>query len=437
MPKRVIIVGAGFGGLAAARKLADADVEITLIDRRNHHLFQPLLYQVATGGLSPADIAQPIRRIVRGQQNCRVLLAEVQSVDANEQTLQTTAGPIHYDWCVLATGATHAYFGNDQWADHAPGLKSIEDALTIRRRVLLAFERAEMEADADQRKALLTFVVIGAGPTGVEMAGAIREIALHDLRHDFRWFDPAQANVILVEAGSHVLPTFPARLRAAAKKQLEQLGVEVRTNCTVTDVQSDRIETSGGSIRSAMAIWAAGVAASPLGQTTGAAIDRAGRVLVTDDLSVPGHANLFVIGDLAATTFNGEAVPGVAPAAIQGGKHVAATIRRDLAGEKRQPFRYKDKGSLATIGRSAAVADLSPRLRFSGFVAWILWWAVHILSLVDLRSKAYVILGWMWQYLTFGRQARLITNDHMIYRRRAVDRAAASLPPEVDNLDES
>ncbi len=436
MAKRVVIVGAGFGGLAAARKLADADVQITLIDRRNHHLFQPLLYQVATGGLSPADIAQPIRRLVRGQQNCRVLLAEVQSVDAQEQTLQTTAGPIRYDWCVLASGATHAYFGNDQWADHAPGLKSIEDALAIRRGVLLAFERAELEADADRRKELLTFVVIGAGPTGVEMAGAIREIALHDLRHDFRWFDPTQAKVILVEAGPDVLPTFPARLRASARTQLEQLGVEVRTNCTVTDIQSDRIETSGGSIRSATAIWAAGVAASPLGRTTGAATDRAGRVVVADDLSVPGHSNLFVIGDLAAATFHGDMVPGVAPAAIQGGSHVAATIRRDLAGEQRRPFRYKDKGSLATIGRSAAVADLSPRLRFSGFIAWVLWWAIHIMSLVDLRSKAYVILGWMWQYLTFGRQARLITNDHMIHRRRAVHRNVAAPAQKADTADE-
>ncbi len=436
MAKQVVIVGAGFGGLAAARKLANVSVQITLIDRRNHHLFQPLLYQVATGGLSPADIAQPIRRIVRGQQNCRVLLAEVQSVDAQEQTLQTTAGPLHYDWCVLAAGATHAYFGNDQWADHAPGLKSIEDAISIRRRVLLAFERAELEADAERREELLTFVVIGAGPTGVEMAGAIREIALHDLRHDFRWFDPAQAKVILVEAGPDVLPTFPARLRASARTQLEQLGVEVRTNCTVTDIESDRIETSGGSIRSATAIWAAGVAASPLGRTTGAVTDRAGRVVVADDLSVPGHPNLFVIGDLAAATFQGAMVPGVAPAAIQGGSHVAATIRRDLASEERQPFRYKDKGSLATIGRSAAVADLSPRLRFSGFIAWVLWWAVHIMSLVDLRSKAYVILGWMWQYLTFGRQARLITNDQMIYRRRAVDQEDVP-PDEVGIADES
>ena len=413
MTKRVVIVGAGFGGMAAAKRLADVDVEVTLIDRRNHHLFQPLLYQVATGGLSPADIAQPIRRLVRRQTNCRVLLAEVLDVDPEERTLRTDADVLDYDWCVLATGATHAYFGNDGWAVHAPGLKSIEDALGIRRRLLLAFERAENESDPERRSDLLTFVVVGAGPTGVEMAGAIREIALHDLRNDFRWFDPGQARVVLVEAGPDVLPSFPPELRASARTQLERLGVEVRTGCMVTEIGADHLETSTGRLPAATTIWAAGVAASPLGGRTGAETDRAGKVLVADDLSVPGHPELFVIGDLASIDVDGTAVPGVAPAAIQGGEHVAAMIEADLEGRPRQPWRYRDKGSLATIGRSAAVADLSPRLRFGGRAAWILWWTVHIMSLVDLRSKAWVVLGWMWQYLTYGRQARLITNDRI------------------------
>ena len=411
MKKHVVVVGAGFGGMAVARSLAKAPVDVTLIDRRNHHLFQPLLYQVATGGLSPADIAQPIRRLVRGQNNCRVLLADVTDLKPDEQTLHAGDEEIRYDWCVLATGATHAYFGNDHWSANAPGLKSIEDALGIRRRLLLAFERAEVETDPVRQKELLTFVVVGAGPTGVEMAGAIREIALHDIRNDFRGFDPTGATVILVEAGPDVLPTFPPNLRASARSQLHQLGVDVRTNCMVTDIGPDHLDTNTGELRAATTIWAAGVAASPLGACTGADTDRAGRVLVGDDLAVAAHPELFVIGDLAAVEIDGDPVPGVAPAAIQGGEHVAAMIEADLAGDARAPFRYRDKGSLATIGRSAAVADLSPRLRFGGRVAWVLWWVVHIMSLVDLRSKAFVVMGWMWQYLTYGRQARLITND--------------------------
>ncbi|MGI9613029.1 MAG: NAD(P)/FAD-dependent oxidoreductase [Acidimicrobiales bacterium] len=411
MRKQVVVVGAGFGGMAVARSLAKAPVHVTLIDRRNHHLFQPLLYQVATGGLSPADIAQPIRRLIRGQRNCRVLLAEVTELDPDAQTLRAGDEEIRYDWCVLATGATHAYFGNDHWSQDAPGLKSIEDALGIRRRLLLAFEQAEVETDPVRQQELLTFVVVGAGPTGVEMAGAIREIALHDLRNDFQGFDPTQATVILVEAGPDVLPPFPPNLRASARRQLEQLGVDVRTNCMVTDIGPDHLDTSMGELRAATTIWAAGVAASPLGACTGAETDRAGRVLVGDDLAVAAHPELFVVGDLASIEVDGGPVPGVAPAAIQGGEHVAAMIEADLEGESRAPFRYQDKGSLATIGRSAAVADLSPRLRFGGRVAWVLWWVVHIMSLVDLRSKAFVVMGWMWQYLTYGRQARLITND--------------------------
>jgi NADH dehydrogenase len=345
-------------------------------------------------------------------------------IDPLERHVQTADGIVAYDWCVLATGATHAYFGKDHWAEHAPGLKSIEDALNIRRRVLLAFERAEAGLDPDSQREPLTFVVVGAGPTGVEMAGAIREIALHDLRDDFRSFDPGQAKVILVEAGADVLPSFPPGLRASARRQLEQLGVEVRTDCMVTDIGPDHLDTSMGRIAAATTVWAAGVAASPLGRETGTDVDRAGRVIVADDLSAHGHPDLFVVGDLAAVTVDGEVVPGVAPAAIQGGEHVAAMIEADIAGAGRQPFRYRDKGSLATIGRSAAVADLSPRLRFGGRIAWILWWVVHIMSLVDLRSKAFVVLGWMWQYLTYGRQARLITNhppNHLTNHRTSDD----------------
>ena len=410
MSKQVVVVGGGFGGMAVVRALANAPVEVTLIDRRNHHLFQPLLYQVATGGLNPADIAQPIRRLVRGQRNCRVVLGEVVDLDPSERVIRTADEAFPYDWCVLATGATHAYFGNDHWADAAPGLKSIEDALRIRRRVLLAFERAEKEADPERRRDLLTFAVVGAGPTGVEMAGAIREIALHDLRNDYRGFDPGEARVVLVEAGPDVLPTFPPELRTSARAQLEGLGVEVRTNCMVVDIAPDHLDTSTGELRAATTVWAAGVAASPLGRCTGAETDRAGRVVVADDLAIAEHPELFVIGDLAAATVDGEAVPGVAPAAIQGGQHVAAMIEADLDGGQRRAFRYEDKGSLATIGRSAAVADLSPRLRFGGRAAWFLWWLVHIMSLVDFRSKTTVVASWMWQYLTYGRQARLITD---------------------------
>ena len=411
MTKRVVVVGAGFGGLSAVKHLRKLDVEVTIIDRRNHHLFQPLLCQVATGGLSPADIAQPIRRLVRKQKNCRVVLADALSVDPNDCVVETTAGAFEFDWCILATGATHDYFGHDEWAKNAPGLKSIEDALDIRRRVLLAFERAELEPDEMVRKALLTFVVIGAGPTGVEMAGAIREIALLDLRHEFRYFDPTDVRVVLVEMGPDVLAPFPPKLRESARSQLEALGVEVRTECAVTDILADRVETTTGTITADTAIWAAGVAASPLGATLHTENDRAGRVLVGEDLSVPGLPNVFVIGDMASSTAeDGRPVPGVAPAAIQGGTFVADSIRRDVEGQPRRAFIYKDKGSLATIGRSSAVASLSPRLRLSGFPAWLLWWLVHVMSLVGFHSKLYVMLGWMWQYVTFGREARLITS---------------------------
>lgn len=408
--KRVVIVGAGFGGLAAAKALADAPVEITIIDRRNHHLFQPLLYQVATAGLNPSDIAQPIRRILAKQANCQPVLAEVTAVDATNRNLSTTAGVIRYDYLVLATGATHAYFGNDHWADHAPGLKSIEDALDIRRRILLAFEQADAATASKDRQRLMTFAVVGAGPTGVEMAGAIREIATETLRRDFKRIDTTTSNVLLIEAGPAVLPAFPPKLQQSAQRQLEHLGVDVRTNTRVTDITEDGVTTDAGFIPAATAVWAAGVAASPLGAQVSDNTDRSGRVVVEADLSISGHRDIFVVGDLAAATdTEGTAVPGVAPAATQGGEHVAQCITADLAGSPRQDFVYKDKGSMATIGRSKAVADLGEKLQFGGRAAWLLWGVVHVWSLIGFRSRLRTMGSWNWQYLTGQRGARLIT----------------------------
>lgn len=410
--KRVVIVGAGFGGIAAAKALADAPVEVTIIDRHNHHLFQPLLYQVATAGLNPSDIAQPIRYILAKQTNCHPVLADVTGVDSAEQFVSTTAGPFPYDFLVLATGATHAYFGNDEWATHAPGLKTIEDALDIRRRILLAFERADLTDTDDERKRQMTFVVVGAGPTGVEMAGAIREIATQTLRRDFRRIDTTTSHVLLVEAGPAVLPPFPEKLQRSATRQLEHLGVDVRTDTRVTDISDEGVTTSEGFIPAATVIWAAGVAASPLGAQVATDTDRAGRAVVQTDLSLAEHPNVFAIGDVAAATdANGKLVPGVAPAAEQGGAHVAKCIAADLAGTTRPTFVYKDKGTMATIGRSKAVADLGPKLQFSGTAAWLLWCVVHIWSLIDFRSKIRTMGSWNWQYLTGRRSARLITGD--------------------------
>lgn len=409
-PTRVVIVGAGFGGLAAARALADAPVQITIVDRQNHHLFQPLLYQVATAALNPSDIAQPIRHILAKQANCQPMLAEVTSIDTESKVVETTAGELPFDYLVLATGATHAYFGNDHWADHAPGLKSVEDALDIRRRILLAFEKAELATDADERTRLMTFVVVGAGPTGVEVAGAIREIATNTLRKDFRQIDTTTSRVQLIEAGPAVLASFPEKLQQSASEQLESLGVEVRTNTMVTDITADGVTTSDGYVKAATVIWAAGVAASPLGADVTDETDRSGRAVVAPDLSVPGHPNVFAIGDVsAATDANGVDVPGVGAAAVQGGEHAAASIIADLANTTRPFFVYNDKGSMATIGRSKAVADLGPRFRFGGFVAWVLWCAVHVWLLVDFRSKLRTISSWAWQYVTGSRSARLIT----------------------------
>lgn len=410
--RRVVIVGAGFGGLAAAKALADAPVDVTIVDRQNHHLFQPLLYQVATAGLNPSDIAQPVRHILAKQANCQPVLADVNDVDTTQQLLSTSVGPLPYDFLVLATGATHAYFGNDEWAQHAPGLKTVEDALDIRRRILLAFERAELAESEDERRRLMTFVVVGAGPTGVEMAGAIREIATETLRNDFRRIDTTKSQVFLIEAGPAVLAPFPEKLQRSATSQLEQLGVEVRTKTRVTDISDAGVTTSEGSIPAATVIWAAGVAASPLGARVASETDRSGRAVVRTDLSLAEHRNIFAIGDVAAATdADGKPVPGVAPAATQGGRHVAACIVADLDGTDRPDFVYNDKGSMATIGRSKAVANLGPRLQFGGRPAWLLWSLVHIMSLIDFRSRLRTMSSWNWQYLTDHRGARLITGN--------------------------
>lgn len=408
---QVVVVGAGFGGLTATKALADVAVDVTVIDRRNHHLFQPLLYQVATAGLNPSDIAHPIRRIVRRQKNCRVLLDDVVDIEPEKNTLHTPNRTVGFDYLVLAAGATHAYFGHDEWADHAPGLKTIEDALEIRRRVLSAFEAAEAGDDPDERRRLMTFVVVGAGPTGVELAGAISEIATTTLRPDFRAIDTTDSRTVLIEAGPRVLPMFPEKLSASAERQLVRLGVEVRTGCRVEEIDDRGVATSEGPIPAATVLWAAGVAASPLGAKVAVTTDQAGRVPVRPDLSVAGHRNIFVIGDLASVTDSkGDQVPGVATAAQQGGTHVAAAIVADLDGAERPSFTYRDKGSMATIGRSAAVVNLGPRLQFGGYTAWVLWWLVHVWSLIDFRSRFQVMSSWGWQYLTKRRDARLITN---------------------------
>ena len=405
----VVIVGCGFGGLAATRALADTNVDITLIDRENHHTFQPLLYQVASAGLNPSDIAQPIRHIVRKQNNVRVLLAEVTGIDLDARAVLTADAAFTYDHLVLAAGATHSYFGNDSWAEFAPGLKSIDDALEIRRRILLAFERAENTDDVAERERLMTFVIVGAGPTGVELAGAVKEIATKALSADFRSIDTTKSRVVLVEAGPRVLGAFTEKLSASAKRQLVKLGVDVQLSTPVTAIDEHGVATEAGMIPAATVLWGAGVAASPLGRAVTGDVDRAGRVPVSADLSIEGHPEVFVIGDLAAAQSDGKVVPGVAPAATQGGQHVASCIDADLAGTRRSMFRYKDKGSMATIGRSKAVAYLGPKLQFGGYFAWLVWWVVHIMTLIDFRSKASAMANWGWQYLTGQRVARLIT----------------------------
>jgi NADH dehydrogenase len=403
-----VIVGGGFAGLNAARRLGGvAGCEVTLLDRSNHHLFQPLLYQVATAGLSPADIASPIRRIVHKQRNTRVLLDEVTGVDLGARRVALARGSLAYDHLVLATGATHSYFGREQWERHAPGLKNLEDALEIRRRMLLAFEQAERETDRDAVRQWLTFVVIGGGPTGVEMAGAFAEIARHTLARDFRSIDPRMARVILVEAGPRLLAAYPEDLSDKAKAQLEDLGVQVWTGAAVTGVDENGVQAGSDRIAARTIVWAAGVKASPLGRALGAPVDKAGRVRVAPDLTVPGHPEVLVVGDLASLEQDGEPVPGVAPAAIQMGDHAATNVRRAVRGEPLAPFRYRDKGSLATIGRSRAVGIVG-RLHLSGFVAWATWLFVHIFFLIGFRNRFVVLFTWLWAYLTWQRSARLI-----------------------------
>jgi NADH:ubiquinone reductase (H+-translocating) len=406
----VVIIGGGFGGLYAARALRRAPVAITVIDRRNHHLFQPLLYQVANAVLSPADIAAPIRHILRRQANARVLLGDVVDIDAEQRGVMLADGrSIRYDYLLLATGATHHYFGNPQWENAAPGLKTIEDAVEQRRRYLLAFEAAEHEVDPEVLQALLTFVVIGAGPTGVEMAGSMIETARNALRSDFRHIDPRYARVILLEGGPRVLSAYDESLSVKAEESLRKLGVEVRTGAIVTQIESDAVWVGEERIPTRHVVWAAGVTASPLGKALGTETDRVGRVVVRPDLSVPGHPEVFVVGDLAAfTTEEGKVLPGIAPVAMQQGPAAARNIRRLVAGSPTEPFRYNDKGSLATIGRFSAVGEIFGR-NVSGALAWLAWLFIHILYLSGFRNRLVVFIQWAWSFFTWQRGARLIT----------------------------
>ena len=405
----VVILGGGFGGMLTAQGLKHAAVRITLIDKSNHHLFQPLLYQVATAGLSAPSIAAPIRHIFADQKNLTVLLDEATAVDVAARRVRLAhGGVLDYDTLVVATGATHSYFGNEHWARFAPGLKTMADAFEIRKRVLLAFEFAERESDPVKREQWLTFAVIGAGPTGVEMAGTLAEIAHQTLSREFRRVDPGQARVLLIEGAARVLPPYPPELSARAQAQLRALGVEVRSGTRVTDISAAGVTIDGGEVlRAGTVIWAAGVAASPLGASLATPLDRAGRVLVEPDLCVPGHPEIFVIGDLASITCDGTPVPGTAPGAKQMGAWTAKNIRRDLAGQTRQPFRYVDYGSLATIGRHAAVVQIG-RLKLWGGPAWLFWLFIHIFFLIGFRSRLVVMLDWAWSYFTFERHARVV-----------------------------
>jgi len=405
----IVIVGAGFGGLSAAHALANAEADVTVVDRRNYHLFQPLLYQVATAGLSPAQIASPIRAILRRAANIRVVLGRVSGVDRQRRTVEVDGHEIEYDQLVLATGSRHAYFGHDEWERVAPGLKKIDDATGIRRRILTAFEHAEAMAPAEDRRRFLTFVVIGAGPTGVEMAGAIAELAHVALRHDFRTIDPREARIVLVEAGPRVLPAFPLELSAAAQKALDRLHVEVRLGTPVSNCDETGVTIGEDHLPAATIVWAAGVAASPAARWLGTEADPVGRVVVGPDFTVPGHPEIFVIGDTAhAWDANGKLLPGLAPVAKQQGAYVARVLRARIAGKRPPgPFRYRDWGTMATIGRRAAVADFG-WLRLSGTLAWLMWGLVHVSFLIGFRNRLVVMLDWIWSYLTFQSGARLI-----------------------------
>ncbi len=417
---KVVIIGGGFGGLSAAQHLKDAPVEITLVDRHNYHLFQPLLYQVATGSLSPANVAGPLRQVLRKQKNTKVLLGEAIHIDAAKRRVILSDGLLDYDTLIVATGAMHQYFGHDEWAEFAPGLKNIDDATAMRRRILLAFEAAEREQNPEKLRAWMTFVIVGAGPTGAELAGALGEIAHDTLVHDFRDIDPTQTRIILVEGADRPLPSYPPKLSETARRMLTGLGVTVRTGAMVTDVRADGVTIREGErtedIPTRTILWAAGVLASPLGRIlgdeAGAKLDRFGRVVVEPDMSIPGHPEIFVIGDLANFSHQtGKPLPGVAQPAIQQGAYVAKLIRVRLVGKKYPPFHYFDKGNLATIGRGAAVADLN-WLRLSGWPAWLIWVFIHLAYIIQFQNRVLVMLQWAWLYITFDRSARLITGKN-------------------------
>ncbi|HEY2390453.1 MAG TPA: NAD(P)/FAD-dependent oxidoreductase [Candidatus Angelobacter sp.] len=413
---KIVVIGAGFAGLNAAKALAGAAADITVIDRKNHHTFQPLLYQVALAVLSPAEIASPVRTILRRARNTEVLLGEVTGFDLEKKLIhlgdaRTDGLELPYDYLIVAAGATHAYFGHPEWEEFAPGLKTLEDATEIRRRILLAFETAEREKIGHQAMLPLTFVVVGGGPTGVELAGAISDITRRYLTKEFRAIDPRQSRIILLEGGPRVLPTYPPDLSTSAERQLKQMGVEVRTNAMVTNIEAGVVSVGKEKIPAAVILWGAGVSASPLGKMLGVPTDKAGRVIVQPDLTVPRHPEVFVTGDLAsATRSNGKPVPGVAPAAIQMGKFAARQIKNTLAGKQREKFEYLDKGSLATIGRSHAIADFPGNIHISGYFAWLSWLFIHLLFLVGFRNRFFVMIEWAWAYITYNHSARLITN---------------------------
>jgi len=420
--QRVVILGGGFGGLSAAQELKHAPVDVTLIDRCNFHLFQPLLYQVATGSLSPANISGPLRQVLKHNKNTTVLLGEAVDIDPQKHQVILSDGAIGYDTLIVATGSSHQYFGHDEWEKFAPGLKTIEDATDMRSRILLAFEAAERETDPEKLKEWMTFVIVGAGPTGAELAGALGEIANDTLKHDFRRINPTEAQIILVEGMDRVLPTYPPKLSEAARKMLERLKVTVRTGAMVTDVKAHSVTIKSGDhtelIPTRTILWAAGVLASPLGlalaKRLGVKTDRAGRVIVDPDMTIPGHPEIFVIGDLSSFTHQtGKPLPGVAQPAIQQGRYVAKVIERRLRGEKMPPFRYFDKGNLATIGRGAAVADLN-FMTLTGLPAWLVWIFIHLMYIVEFQNRLLVFLQWMWLYVTFDRAARLITGKNLL-----------------------
>ena len=416
----VIIVGSGFGGLEAAKKLGCEDVRVTVIDRTNYHLFQPLLYQVATAALSPADIAAPVRAILSRYKNVEVILAEVQSVDVKAKKVKTVEREIDYDYLILATGARHSYFGHNEWEKLAPGLKSLEDAVELRRRILMAFEYAEKITDEAARRAAMNFVIIGGGPTGVEMAGAIAEISRHTLARDFRHIDPSQARVILIEGEPRLLAAYPPDLSESARKQLADLGVEVRTSTRATNLTEAGVQLGDEFIPCRVKIWAAGNMASFVGKTLGVPADSVGRVVVNDDLTIPGHPEAQVIGDLANFPHQtGEPLPGISPVAMQQGRHAARNVLAMTQGRKPRPFRYWDKGTMATIGRNKAVADLK-FVHLSGLPAWLAWLFVHIIFLVGFRNRLLVLIQWAWAYLTFDKGARLITRNFQSEQRPPV-----------------